>query len=82
MADHPAQDEKATSRQAQRLAAALRENLKRRKQQARGRASASPDVVAGPTWHDASPQDASPQESPRQDDPAARSRPDPKNGPA
>jgi hypothetical protein len=82
MADHPAQDEKARNRQAQRLAAALRENLKRRKHQARGRASASPDVLAGPKLHDASPQDVSEHESPRQDDPADRSRPDLKNGPA
>jgi hypothetical protein len=82
MADHPAQDEKARNRQAQRLAAALRENLKRRKQQARGRASISPDVLAGPILYNEPPKDGSEHESPLQDDPAARSRSDLKNGPA
>jgi hypothetical protein len=61
MADHPAdnppaKDTRARDQQARRLAAALRENLKRRKQQARGRA-------AEPV--------ASPQENARADDSSA-----------
>lgn len=72
MADHPANNPpakgtRAQDQQARRLAAALRENLKRRKQQARGRA-AEPDYVAqGSARPDASPNDTA-----RQDDTAAR----------
>ena len=67
MADHPAKDTRARDQQARRLAAALRENLKRRKQQARGRASEPHDAAKSPAQPDASLQDNA-----RQEDPAAR----------
>ena len=72
MADHPgnnppAKDTRAQDQQARRLAAALRENLKRRKQQARGRAAEPHDGVESPGQPDASLHDTA-----RQGDPAAR----------